>query len=50
MVYWEQVVEGLVVLMDVHQPHLVKLGHFLIAYAQRRQAEEQRPNRTYYLC
>ena len=48
MIYWEQVVEGLAVLMDVHQLHLVKLGHFLVAYVRRGWAEGHRLNRTDY--
>ena len=35
MVYWERVAKGLMVLMGDHL-HLVKVGHFLDAYVQRR--------------
>ena len=50
MVGWEQIVEGLGVLMGEQHLHLVKVGHIPIAYVRRRQAEEQRLNHTDYLC
>ena len=49
MVGWEQIVEGLGILMGVQHLHPVKVGQILVAYVQRRQAEERRLSRTDYL-
>ena len=36
LVGWEQIVEGLGILMSEQHLHLVKVGHFLDAYLQRK--------------
>ncbi len=36
MVGWEQIVEGLEILMSVQHLHLVKVGRTLVAYVRRR--------------
>ena len=42
--------EELAVSIGVRHLHPVKVGHFLVAYVRRRQAEVQRPNRTDFPC
>ena len=36
MLGWEQIVEGLEILMSVQQLHLGELSHILVAYVRRR--------------